>query len=103
VWRWLAVHKWDALWRVWTGRVLLFTAWTGVAGFLALALFRGRLWVALLLILGGAVPYFVVAQYLLPVVEIAPRGQSRFELIRSTVITIMVGLIGEGSAKLLFG
>jgi hypothetical protein len=66
-------------------------------------LFPKGQWQSLLLLFGGGAAFFVVWGWLLPVVEIAPRGQSRFEVFRRTVIAITVGLIGAGFAKLLFG
>jgi hypothetical protein len=85
------LHQWDVIWRHWSGRVLLSMGWITIAGLLTRWRFPKGQWQSLLLLFGGGAAFFVVWGWLLPVVEIAPRGQSRFEVFRRTVIAITVG------------
>ena len=57
--------------------------------------------VVVVMLIGGVV---VSAFYwVLPEVEIAPPGQRRFDRLRRAVVTIVLGLVGAGIAKQLFG
>jgi len=68
-----------------------------VQGASAIALLLGVLFAAPVAIL------ILAWTWLLPVVEIAPKGQSRFERFRNAVIAIVLGLVATGIGKRLFG
>jgi hypothetical protein len=106
-------HRWDVYLRSPWG---LFVSWSFL--FTALAFALGQLYHPVAgQELGGALAWtlfvvFFVAplvililgwKWLLPLVEIAPKGQSRLERLRKGVITIVLGLIGAGIAKRLYG
>jgi hypothetical protein len=44
-----------------------------------------------------------VHEWVLPVVEVAPKGQTRVARVRTAVITLALGLIGTGISRRLFG
>lgn len=109
---WLALHRgfhrWDAHWRSPFGFVLsysvLFTAFIFAVG----ALFHPQLqgasgWTVVIVLYLAPLPILLlVFNWLLPVVEIAPYGQSRLERLRKADISLLLGLIGAGIAKRVF-
>jgi hypothetical protein len=58
--------------------------------------------VAIVLYLTPLIVLILVWNWLLPLVEIAPKGQTRLERVRKGVVTIILGLFVAGISRKLF-